>query len=114
MFTRSCFHCTLWDKHRPRRFAMDQGKQALLAALKIGAQEGAEMRLYRRGKLPGLFAQRTRLNADVAHLAVEQKLLEVTRVETEGKTTIEWVRVTPQGLEFLLDSESPARALDGL
>ena len=55
---------------------MDQGKSALLEALKLGAQEGGEMRLYRRGKLPGLFAQRNRLSADVAILAIEQKLLE--------------------------------------
>ncbi len=93
---------------------MDQGKSALLEALKIGAQEGGEVRLYRRGKLPGLFAQRNRLNAEVANQAVEQKLLEVTRVETEGKTTIEWARVTPKGLEFLLDNESPVRALQEL
>jgi hypothetical protein len=90
---------------------MDQNTAVLLEALKVGAQEGAEMRLYRRGKLPGLFAQR---NSDAASQALEQKLLEMTRTETEGKATIEWVRITPKGLEFLLDSESPVRALDEL
>jgi hypothetical protein len=93
---------------------MDQGTTALLEALRFAAQEGAEVRLYRRGKLPGLFAQRAGLPAEAAQQALEQKLLEVTRVETEGKTTIEWARVTPKGMEFLLASQSPVRALDEL
>ena len=93
---------------------MDRHKLALLDALKLGAQEGTEMRLYRRGKLPGLFGQRTRLNAEVANQAVQDGLLEVLRVEQIGKTAVEWVRVTPKGLDFLLESESPARALEEL
>ena len=93
---------------------MDQRKQSLLEALKVGGAEGSEMRLYRRGKLPGLFAQRTRLNAEVANQAVQDGLLEVTRVEAVGKTTVEWVRVTPKGLDLLLQSESPTGALEEL
>jgi hypothetical protein len=69
------------------------------------------VRLYRRGKLFGLFGQRTRANAEAANLAVQEGLLEVTRVEPIGKTTVEWVRVTQKGLDFLLESESPAHAL---
>ncbi|MBM3996886.1 MAG: hypothetical protein FJ303_22460 [Planctomycetes bacterium] len=83
----------------------------LLEALKAGAQAGDEIRLYARGKLPGLFAKRTRHNAEVANQAIEDGLLEVTRVEPIGKATVEWVRVTPHGVNFLLESESPARAL---
>lgn len=93
---------------------MDQRKLALVEALKVGAQAAGETRLYRRGKLPGLFAQRTRVNGEVANQAVADGLLEMTRVETVGKTSIEWVRVTPKGLEFLLDSETPTRALEEL
>ena len=93
---------------------MDQRKLALLEALKVGAQENGETRLYRRGKLPGLFAQRTRLSSEIASQAVADGLLEMTRVETVGKASVEWVRVTPKGLEFLLDSESPVRALEEL
>lgn len=93
---------------------MDHRKLALLEALKLGAQENGETRLYRRGKLPGLFAQRTRGNSEIASQAVADGLLEMTRVETVGKTSVEWVRVTPKGLEFLLDSESPTRALEEL
>lgn len=93
---------------------MDQRKLALLEALKLGVQAGGETRLYRRGKLPGLFGQRTAANTEIANQAVADGLLEVTRVETVGKTSIEWVRVAPKGLELLLDSESPTRALEEL
>ncbi|MBI2804151.1 MAG: hypothetical protein HYX68_04105 [Planctomycetes bacterium] len=93
---------------------MDRRKLALLEAIKIAAQEGGEVRLYRRGKLPGLFAQRTRLNAEIANQAIQDGLLEIVRVETIGKTAVEWVHVTPKGLDLLLDSESPVRALENL
>jgi hypothetical protein len=93
---------------------MDRRTLALLDALKLGALERGEVRLYRRGKLPGLLGQRTRLNADIADQAVKDGLLEMARVETVGKVAVEWVRVTPKGLAFLVDSESPARALTEL
>lgn len=93
---------------------MDRHKFALREALQAAAVHGGEMRLYRRGKLPGLFLQRTRLNAEVANQAVKDGLLEVTRSEPIGKITVEWVRITQQGLEYLLESESPARALTEL
>jgi hypothetical protein len=93
---------------------MDQRKRMLFDALKLGAAEAGEQRLYRRGKLPGLFAQRTSVNAEIADAAVKDGLLEVTRVETTGKATIEWVRVTQKGQQFLVDGESPIRALEEL
>lgn len=93
---------------------MDRRRFALLEALKAGSLEGGEMRLYRRGKLPGLFAHRTRASAELAQEAIAHGLLEITRVETVGKTAIEWVRVTPKGLDVLLENESPARALEEL
>jgi hypothetical protein len=90
---------------------MDRQKFALLETLKAAAIARGELRLYRRGKLPGLFAQRTRGNAEIANQAVRDGLLEITRVEPIGKTSVEWVRVTQKGLDFLLESESPAHAL---
>ncbi|MSQ93528.1 MAG: hypothetical protein EXR98_03110 [Gemmataceae bacterium] len=93
---------------------MDRRTLALLDALKLGAMERGEVRLYRRGKLPGMFGQRTRLNADIADQAVKDGLLEMARVETVGKVAVEWVRVTQKGLAFLVDNESPVRALTEL
>jgi hypothetical protein len=93
---------------------MDARKFALLEALKIAAGDRAEMRLYRRGQLPGLFAQRTRSNAEIANLAIADGLLEIVRVESVGKTNVEWVRITQAGIDYLLNSESPIRALEEL
>jgi DNA-binding PadR family transcriptional regulator len=93
---------------------MDPRKRMLFDALKLGAAQPEAQRLYRRGKLHGLFAQRTSANAEIADAAVKDGLLEVTRVETAGKATIEWVRVTQKGQQFLADSESPIRALEEL
>jgi hypothetical protein len=93
---------------------MDRRKLALLEALRSGAQQRGETRLYRRGKLPGLFGQRTRANADLANQAVADGLLEITRIETVGKNAVEWVRLTQKGLDYLLESESPIHALEEL
>ena len=72
------------------------------------------MRLYKSGKLEGLFPGRAGANGDAAALALRDSLLEVVRTETKGKTTIEWVRLTPQGVEFLHEHQSPIRALNEL
>jgi hypothetical protein len=93
---------------------MDSHKFALLEALKLAARDRAELRLYRRGKYPGLFPQRTRANTEIANLAIADELLEITRVETLGKTSVEWVRITQKGYDFLLNSESPVRVLEEL
>jgi hypothetical protein len=93
---------------------MDRRKLDLLDALRTGAQQRGEIRLYRRGKLPGLFGQRTQANAEIANHAIKDGLLEVIRTETVGKTVVEWVRVTPRGLDFLVEHESPLRALEDL
>ena len=93
---------------------MPERPRILLDALKTGSSQPGEQRLYRKGKLPGLFAQRSDENADVAAQAVQDGLLEVTRIETAGKATTEWVRITPKGLDILAESESPIRALEEL
>ena len=38
-------------------------------------------------------------------------LLEQVRTETKGKIAIEWVRMTPRGMHFLHDHESPVQVL---
>lgn len=93
---------------------MDKVKEILLEALRQGAAAGGEQRLYRSGKLPGLFSGRTSLNAEIASQAVRDGLLEMLRTETKGKTTTEWVKVTQQGTAFLLEHESPLHALEEL
>jgi hypothetical protein len=90
---------------------MDKEKEVLLEALRQASADPGEQRLYRSGKLPGLFSGRNNLNAEIASKALRDGLLELTRTEIKGKNTIEWVKVTPQGTAFLLEQESPLRAM---
>ena len=93
---------------------MNKPTEILLAALREGAAAGGEQRLYRSGKLPGLFSGRTSINAEIASQAVRDGLIEMVRTEVKGKATIEWVKVTPHGISFLLEQESPQRAMEEL
>jgi hypothetical protein len=92
----------------------DKRIQALVDALKQALAAPGELRLFRSGKLPGVFAGRSGLNAELAAQALREGLLEITRTETKGKTTTEWVRVTPAGVEFVHQHESPIQALHDL
>jgi hypothetical protein len=93
---------------------MDKVTQILIDAIKQAVAEPGEQRLFRAGKLPGVFASRLGLNAPAAEQALRDGLLERTRTETKGKTAIEWVRLTPKAVEFLHDHESPVRAMEEL
>src|SRR5262249_31165129 len=75
----------------------DRVEDTLIAALKAALAEPGEQRLYRSGKLPGLFATRSGANAEAAGRALRDGLLEVVRTETKGKLSVEWVRLTPAG-----------------
>jgi hypothetical protein len=93
---------------------MDKLTQALIEALKQAVTQPGEQRLFRSGKLPGVFPGRAGLNAEAAAQALRDGLLEVVRTETRGKATTEFVRVTPRGVEFLHKYESPLQALHDL
>jgi hypothetical protein len=86
-------------------------REHLIGALKQALAESGEQRLYRSGKLAGLFSGRGGAAGDAAAEAVRSGLLEVTRTETRGKFTVEWVRLTPKGVEFLHQSEAPVSVL---
>jgi len=64
--------------------------------------------------LPGLFPSRTGISAEAAAEAVREGLIEILRTETKGKTVTEWVRLTPKGADYVVNAESPLRALDEL
>jgi hypothetical protein len=93
---------------------MDKVTDALVAALKRALAEGTEQRLYRSGKLDGLFASRSGAAGEAATRALRDGLLELARTEAKGKTLIEWARLTPAGVDFLHNRESPAAALHEL
>lgn len=89
----------------------DKVTEALLDALKLALAEPGEQRLFKSGKLSGLFPSRSGANAEAAVQALRDHLLEIVRTETKGKTTIEWVRLTPRGVDFVHDHESPILVL---
>src|SRR5215510_8809935 len=92
----------------------DRVTDAIIEALKAALSGPPEQRLHRSGKLEGLFASRAGVNGEAAARAVREGLLEVVRAEIRGKSVFEWVKLTPKGIEFLAESESPARALQDL
>jgi hypothetical protein len=93
---------------------LDKVQELLVDALKQALAEPEPQRLYKSGKLVGLFSARNGIPGDAAVLAVREGLLEVVRTETKGKTAVEWVRVTPKGIEFIHAFESPVAALKEL
>jgi hypothetical protein len=93
----------------------DRITEVLAEALKRALDDpAAERRLYKSGKLDGLFPGRGGAGGQAAARALAEGLLEPVRTETRGKALIEWVRLTPRGVEFLHEHESPAAALHGL
>jgi hypothetical protein len=92
----------------------DKVTESLVAALKQAVAGGGEQRLYKSGKLSGLFASRAGAPGEAAAQAVRDGLLEVVRTETRGKAAVEWVRPTLRGVTFLHERESPLKALQEL
>ena len=89
-------------------------EQSLVEALRRALTEPSEQRLYRSGKLSGLFPGRSGVHGAAAAQALRDGLLEIVRTEIKGKTVIDWVRLTPRGVEFLHARESPLHALHEL
>jgi hypothetical protein len=89
----------------------DKVEDTVVEALKQALAGSGEQRLYRSGKLAGLFPGRTGAGGDAAARALREGLLEIVRTEARGKTTVEWVQVTPRGVSFLHEKESPIRVL---
>ena len=84
---------------------------ALLEALKTAIATPAEHRLFRSGKLAGLFKSRVGVPAEAALVAVREGWLEVARSETRGKIVTEWVCATPKAVAFVHDHDSPKSVL---
>jgi hypothetical protein len=93
---------------------MDKLTQALLHSLKPALLHPGEQRLFRSGKLQGIFSVKTGIQADAAAQALREGLIEIARQETKGKVTTEWVRITPRAVEFVHRHESPLEALRDL
>lgn len=75
------------------------------------ALSGEEHRLYRSGKVDGLFAGKTAVAGEAAALAIREGLLEYSRTEARGRFEVEWVRLTAKGVEYLYQHDSPRAIL---
>ena len=92
----------------------DRVTELLVETLAQALAVPGEHRLFRSGKLDGLFPGRIGVSPEAAARAMREGLLERVRLETKGKTEIEWVRIAPAGVEFLHAHESPVQALHAL
>jgi hypothetical protein len=92
----------------------DKMTLALLEALRQALAEPGEQPMVKVGGRPGLFTGKKGVQAEAAARAKRDGFLEIVRTETKGKSTIEWARITPAGVSFLYDHESPQRALADL
>jgi hypothetical protein len=89
---------------------LEKRDAALLDGLRA-ALAGDEHRLYRSGKLDGLFPAKTGLAGEAAALAIREGLLEYARTEARGRFEIEWVRLTARGVDYLYEHDSPKAVL---
>jgi hypothetical protein len=85
--------------------------ELLLSALKAALAAPGEHRLFRSGKLPGLFPSRVGESAEAALAALKDGLLETVRTEVRGKIVTEWVTATPKAAPFVHEHDSPRAAL---
>jgi hypothetical protein len=83
-----------------------QRTELVLEALKVALATPGEHRLFRAGRLTGLFPARGGVAAEAATLAVRGGLLETTRTEVKGKLVTEWVRATHSAVEFVHQNDS--------
>ncbi|MBX9626058.1 MAG: hypothetical protein K2X82_19835 [Gemmataceae bacterium] len=82
-----------------------------LDAIRTALAAPGEHRLFRSGKLPGLFPSRAGASAEAALQALKDGLLETVRTETRGKVVTEWVAATPRAVAFAHEHDSPKRVL---
>ncbi len=85
--------------------------ELLLDALKIAIATPGEHRLFRSGKLRGLFHSKVGLAMEASLMALREGLLETVRTEVKGKIVIEWVQATPKAMSFIDDNDSPKSIL---
>ena len=83
----------------------------LLDAVKTALYAPGEHRLFRAGKLTGLFPSRGGSSAEAALQAIRDGLLETVRTETKGKLVTEWVRATSKAIGFVHEHDSPRAVL---
>lgn len=93
---------------------MDKVTTALMEGLKKALATPGEQRLFRSGKLPGIFPSRRGANAQAAQRALDEGMLEVVRIELRGRQQRKWVRPTARAIEFVHAHDTPTAAIQEL
>ena len=88
--------------------------EPIVAAVKQALAADGDHRLFRSGKLVGLFSAKTGTPGEAAGVAISAGLVEVVRTEAKGKSVVEWVRATPAGVRFAAEHDSPKAVLKEL
>jgi len=106
--------CTGFGAKDQEQMAKDRVTETLLEALREALTISSEQPIFKAGNRAGLFSGRTGVHAEAADRAKREGLLEIVRTEVKGKATIEWARITPAGVNFLYEHESPLDVLSDL
>lgn len=102
------------DAHAPSGFVAlrdPRHNEYILEALKTALHTPGEHRLFRAGKLSGLFPVRAGVAAEAALGALRDGLLETLRTEAKGKLITEWVCATPKAVGYIHEHDSPRSIL---
>ena len=91
--------------------AAERRRECLLDALKMALADGAEHRLFRSGRLAGLFPSKHGDAGEAARQALAAGLLEHERTEVKGKFVFEWVKATSKALGYVTEHDSPKAIL---
>lgn len=89
----------------------ERRSELLLDGLKAAIATPGEHRLFRFGRLAGLFPSRAGLSAEAAGMALRMGLLESTKSETRGKLIVEWVQATARAVAYVHENDSPKSVL---
>jgi len=89
----------------------ERRSELLLDGLKLAIATPGEHRLFRFGRLAGLFPSRAGLSAEAAGVALQLGLLESIRTETRGKLAVEWVQATAKAVGYVHEHDSPKSVL---
>jgi hypothetical protein len=90
---------------------LQKRERLLLEGLRAALGGPAEHLLYKVGKHEGLFPAKSGLSGEAAQFALAQGYLQHIRDETRGRAHLEWVTLTPKGIEFLYQHDSPKAVL---
>jgi len=95
----------------PSSAELQRRTELIIDGLRAALAEAADHRLFRSGKLPGLFPSRTGVASQAALFAIREGLIETVRAETRGRMITEWVRPTARGMNYLHEHDSPKAVL---